>query len=51
MNYEKIQSPQADGSGGERMSAQQRMDCTHDNIQRAGSFLVCDECHQVDWAY
>jgi len=49
MNYKKIQSPQADGSRGEKMSAQQRMDCTHDDIQRINSFLVCQECHQVDW--
>ena len=49
MNYKKIQSPQADGSRGEKMSAKQRMDCTHDDIQRINSFLVCQECHQVDW--
>jgi len=54
MNKNNHQSAQADGSSGEKMSAEEKMNCSHDDIRFVPSrgtpqtpFLVCNNCNQV----
>jgi len=50
MNKKNIQSPQADGSRGERISAKHGKYCNHDDlhiVKGTMDFLVCNDCNQV----